>query len=453
MNYRVILGILMGLVSVLNGPARAAGELHYLNLSQQARQGGLWLQFKSDDARDWFTRFSEPGREPERSTLSMHQQIGNQMLHWGVAQSDREQLNQLGVTFGSTSIYGFSGNGDTVSTIFNPYAAVGSFQFHGGLRQHFDYSGYRFGYRLRNQSSIGLTHAMIKAPGLEDRSVYDLGWSGRALQLSLSQVDVGGQLAGRVLSIGAQRGHHRLSLQGFSAENKSTYVGLGYTARNRNGKEFAINLERRRNPLYEGANDNRLTFSLGFRFGGATSAFHAAETENTEGAEEQPEKKKVSPVLIGAGVVGVGLALSSGSSSADGQSRLEFQHESAKTVLNSINPTSVAQNREYGGYIYRNADGTYSATTPIRGEAASVSLPAPASVAPAGAVTTASYHTHAAFDPAFDNENFSPQDILSDILFSLDGYLATPMGQFKFFNETARRVVTLGGPGTIATGL
>jgi len=65
-------------------------------------------------------------------------------------------------------------------------------------------------------------------------------------------------------------------------------------------------------------------------------------------------------------------------------------------------------------------------------------------VIPAGGRATATYHTHAAFDPRFDNENFSPQDLESDRQLGVDGYLGTPGGQFKFHNVTTGAIQTLG---------
>ena len=62
-------------------------------------------------------------------------------------------------------------------------------------------------------------------------------------------------------------------------------------------------------------------------------------------------------------------------------------------ALNEGNSPSIAQNREFGGLIYRNADGTYGYTEPSPGTGASFD---PTSVsAPAGATVVGDYHTHA----------------------------------------------------------
>ena len=139
-----------------------------------------------------------------------------------------------------------------------------------------------------------------------------------------------------------------------------------------------------------------------------------------------------------------GALLSSGSSSSDSAIRIEDQHAAAKSVLNDINPVSVEQNLEYGGYVYRFSDGSYSTTQPVSGTPVSLTLLNPVFVIPAGTDATAVYHTHAAFDPNYDNENFSPTDLASDREFNLDGYLGTPGGQFKYHEVRTGLIYTLG---------
>lgn len=102
--------------------------------------------------------------------------------------------------------------------------------------------------------------------------------------------------------------------------------------------------------------------------------------------------------------------------------------EAAGDVLNYINPTSISQNREYGGYIVKNPNGSYSATNPLRGG------PAGVNVGPVPTGGSASYHTHGGYDPRYDNENFSPVDIWGDAMSGIPGFLGTPGGAFIMNN-------------------
>ena len=145
---------------------------------------------------------------------------------------------------------------------------------------------------------------------------------------------------------------------------------------------------------------------------------------------------------LAAGAVGIALVASSGSEDSDNQLRFSTQHDAARNVLNGINPTSVTENLEYGGWVYRNSDSTFSATEPVKGTVDKVSIGPPSSV---GAGTaTATYHTHGATDPRFDSENFSFLDISLNNNWGVDGYLGTPAGLFKFHHFLTGVITTLG---------
>jgi len=129
------------------------------------------------------------------------------------------------------------------------------------------------------------------------------------------------------------------------------------------------------------------------------------------------------------------------------------QHEAALHVSKNINQTSINENREYGGMIYQNQDGTFSYTEPKQGTIDGVDPGGPASV-PEGTKPVAYYHTHGGDDPQYDNENFSniydpiDKESYGDIPYAdankIDGYLATPKGKFKYYSHTNQKVETLG---------
>lgn len=99
--------------------------------------------------------------------------------------------------------------------------------------------------------------------------------------------------------------------------------------------------------------------------------------------------------------------------------------EAAGDAIMYINPVSGSLNQEHGGYIYRNANGSYSATVPVGGTSDGLTL----GPAPAGAV--ADYHTHGAYDPRYFNEGFSFADIWTNATNGRDGYLGTPAGSIQ----------------------
>ncbi len=97
----------------------------------------------------------------------------------------------------------------------------------------------------------------------------------------------------------------------------------------------------------------------------------------------------------------------------------------AVSFLNSIQTRSIRERREYCGYITVDASGQLSATPPRPGTFAGCDMPIPR----AGQGIIASYHTHGAYGPGYDNEVPSTVDLMSDFQFGIDGYVSTPGGR------------------------
>lgn len=447
-------------MALLTGSAHGAEPFSsarsgYLDIGDGNGNADFWYELRDEGDRDWFTRFSEPGREVARSTFLFDREYDGYSLQWGSSDAEFQRLDQAGIRLGGMGLAAFGGEGRTVSDVIHPWQGAGSFHFHGGIDREYDFSGYRLDYAFAGGTAVGLTRATITADGLEDRDGSELSLRAGNSAITLLHLDSGGETAGRAIGFNTTIRGVGVSMQHMAAENDATYSAFGLSRRLDRGRTVALRLEQRVNPLYDDANDNRFVVSLAYRLRG-DGLFRAAETEGEgpAGSEdgEEAAKSKSAPVLIGAGVVGGAVALSSGGGGgSDDRPRFNSQNASAKSALNEVNPRSIRQNREWGGYVYRWSDGTYSSTTAVQGTPTSLTLPDPASATPRGSVATASYHTHAAFDPRYDNENFSPQDILSDIIFGLDGYLGTPQGQFKFHDVSEATITTLGGPGTLAT--
>ena len=113
-------------------------------------------------------------------------------------------------------------------------------------------------------------------------------------------------------------------------------------------------------------------------------------------------------------------------------------------LLNDIQPTSIAENREYCGYIGYDAQGALASTQAVRGD--------PVGCLPAGdeaLVIFASWHTHAAFDESAWSEVPSVDDIEADEDEGVDGYVSTPAGRVWYVDTTDMVVFQLCGPGCV----
>lgn len=119
-------------------------------------------------------------------------------------------------------------------------------------------------------------------------------------------------------------------------------------------------------------------------------------------------------------------------------------HDAARDALDRFNPVSIEENREYGGYIYRVGMGQYASTAPTRGDFGHMIFDPPEEVIPDQTIAVAIWHTHGAMVPGVISEIFSPQDIKLLKHFAVDGYLATPEGQFKFYELKTGEVHRLG---------
>ena len=121
---------------------------------------------------------------------------------------------------------------------------------------------------------------------------------------------------------------------------------------------------------------------------------------------------------------------------------LDEQHELAIETLDALQPISIENNLEYCGDIGLDLEDNLVATPAVAGDAVSCLAADP----PEDLYVTASYHTHAAFDPEHESEVPSVDDMLGDIEEQIDGYVGTPGGRVWFIDgeaETAEALCTV----------
>ncbi|MBF0526408.1 MAG: DUF4329 domain-containing protein [Deltaproteobacteria bacterium] len=116
--------------------------------------------------------------------------------------------------------------------------------------------------------------------------------------------------------------------------------------------------------------------------------------------------------------------------------------EAGANAIEDINSTSISENREYGGWIYINPNGTFSYTSPYLGDPATTDLgPEPCEKA------VGDYHTHGAYDPHYNNEVFSVPEDTGDYFGAYRyGFLGTPNGAIRLYDSHTLHWRTLYGP-------
>ncbi len=121
----------------------------------------------------------------------------------------------------------------------------------------------------------------------------------------------------------------------------------------------------------------------------------------------------------------------------------------ARDILAEAQEDSIRENVEFCGYIGYDKAGKLVATPPTRGNAGSCT-PDKAGIDDAGIkVRTASYHTHAAYDPGYSNEIPSVEDYDGDKSERINGYVATPAGRIWFLDPNHGKISQLCGEGCL----
>ena len=99
-------------------------------------------------------------------------------------------------------------------------------------------------------------------------------------------------------------------------------------------------------------------------------------------------------------------------------------------LMRSMNRHSITYNREVCGYVLRDQAGRLSSSKSSWGEHDSCAM----MDAPAGMRIISSWHTHAAFDPRYDNAVPSTIAVESDVSRHTTGWVATPAGRLWFID-------------------
>jgi hypothetical protein len=395
-------------------------------------------------------RLSDNQTDDRDTTLfSYSQLLGDNSWHVaGMRGSELQNLN-LGVTFGATTLTLANGKGSE-----RAWHATSAFGIHGAFKTGFNPAAYRYSqvgldHRLGSQLNLRAGSINLDLDGRLNPDAYYAGlsyhgWSGNYLHIARN-----GLTLGEGLQLAYENGPWQLSYRGYRNFNDFSLHGLQLAFRHQRNDLLTLNLHSGTSP-FNGARDNRVLLAFSTRWGrGASLASHAAA-----GPQPTPEDGTASPagrpqfnkaVLIGGAAAVVVAAAGSSSGGGDGgSSGFATQHQAARNVLNTVNPISVKQNREHGGWVYQLRDNSFASTAPVAGSVASVDIGDPRSSVPGSTTATASYHTHGGPDPRYDNEHFSPTDIATDLAQRVDGYLGTPAGTFQYHNYRTGNISTLG---------
>jgi hypothetical protein len=416
--------------------------------------------FLGNDESRYERNFGTLNRRESHSSFSMTQSL-NYDTSYGVSHASGVHQNNtvLGFTHKNLSLSYMNGSGEDYSELAGHYNGIDPYVFRAGFNQKFNYSGYSADYSIGTLGHLQYGEATVRSNGLLDRKAQYVQWAGERSYARVSELSRGNQSIGNGLDLGFMFDHNKqIGFQAMRLDNDRSLQRIRFQFDGKRSRQYWFDITSHRNALYRDNDDLSVMFSfkapIGSKFisGLKDDVISEVEAEvptdqEAAGAQVPVTKKKSMAkrmLWIGAGVVAAASLGSSGSESADTIIRFRNKQDAAFDVLNRINPISVDENREYGGWVYQTIDGGFGSSEPIVGTQSSVELPNPRQANPTGSVLAATYHTHGAFHRRFDNENFSPQDIESDNILGIDGYLATPAGFFKWHNVTTGEIITIG---------
>lgn len=395
------------------------------------------------------------GRVSAKNELSVTRQVNaDSAFNFQYADSYKQRNFVMGLTHKNISVSMLSGSGEDYSRLAGQYTGVDPFLFHGGSRHQFDVAGYALDYSMGRFGHLQYGQAKIEAAGLQTRRGRYFEWSNNRFFARASRFLRDNDEVGRGLDLGFAFGNKLVAVQAMNLENDKRMQRIRFQFDGQQARQYWLDLSAHKNPLFQANDDYRLMFNFATMFGTSRFAdYNGYQSNDVVTDPKRAKKKKKSKVwkravFIGGGIAAAAALSSSGDESNDSVLRFKTQSDAARDVLNKINPTSIRENKEYGGWVYINVDGSYASTKPVSGDNDSVLLPNRRLALPKGSLATATYHTHAAFDPRYDNENFSPGDLESDRSIGVDGYLGTPLGQFKYHELKTGKIYVLG---TIAT--
>ena len=418
------------------------------NIEQSAEYGILGNSIKhslnsekeSFEVRHAQHRFLGENRGDNIASIRYRYGVAGNQYHAAFSHSENERHVVLGYSLGRLTISAMTGDAESFVRNAENFQGLNRFGFHGGNNIGFQFHGAGIDTRLTKNihSQFGFARLDSYQSDIEQRGVkyFELSstnspWqSVSGLYSRFSVFDRGQTQVGQAIEAGFNYKQATFMLQGMKVNGNKRLMRIRTQFAINDATHVAFDLSQTRDPFHFDETRYTSLFSIQHLVGVKPKKYFGIKEDDAASKKKKASSNR--PLLIGAGIVAGAALVSSGSDSTDESVRSANEVDAAFAVLSGINPTSVRENREYGGWIFRNQDKTFGSTNPVKGEAASVMLPNPFTTIPGGSTLTASYHTHAGFDPRYDNENFSPQDIRSDNALGIGGYLATPGGTFQY---------------------
>lgn len=389
-----------------------------------------------------------PLAEQDITKLSWQSNLSSGLQAVNLNYSDGEYSAALGYREKGVTVSAMAGSGKQYARIADGYAGLDPYLFHGGNGLSYDFVGAALDVAVSKHSHIQFGYADVGSKLLEARRTQYIEWATNRYFVRGSYFQRGQQGLGYGLDAGFYVGGMQVAYQALELDDDKSMHRVRFHYKQNNDKQYWVDLSNQSNALFEAKDDYRVMFSMRLKLGGnkASSNYSSSgeRKDSYDSAWGSSSNRLYRSNVVDSTAAAGAVAASSGNEGQDRSKRALDQHGAAHNRLDQVNPVSVSENREYGGYVYQNQDGSFASTDAIAGQFDSITLPHPKSVIPHGTRGTASYHTHSAPNPNYNAETFSDADIHADQVQNINGYLGTPHGALMYHEVATGNVSRIG---------
>lgn len=294
----------------------------------------------------------------------------------------------------------FSDDGSQYMVHFGSDKAEDNF-FHSDVGIKYSYMGFSMGRKLAKSRSLVTTVGRLESPGLgyDDREVLGFDYLGEKWAVGFLRSNGTGVFSNYQVAENVQVGMRHL---------RNDY-GVHQTGLTVGWKDFSVEFERDSNDLYDDLDDSRIVFTWAKTFGGPKKA-KATKFEFLDQGKIATRNIKAAGEL---------------SSGTTYDAAMRYRNPIAAAYDQTYKGVrwTKKHDRETGGRIDINPDGTASAGAPVRGSHAAVAIPYTRR-------TAAIWHTHPG-GYGYASENFSHVDFASANQAGVVSFLGTGSWNLK----------------------
>ncbi|KAA3625172.1 MAG: hypothetical protein DWQ08_09550, partial [Proteobacteria bacterium] len=264
-------------------------------------------------------------RSGDAMSIFSERDVGNVAYHVDATLTDAERRLAFGLTRGAMTAMLFTGSGEEFSRLDQAGPGLDPYFFHGGSAFDFDYHGAAADVAVARSVNLQFALSDIFAAGVDKRrSTYagftagraGAGWFSVSRESDVTATGFAWSYSGDRLTARFRQIDHESGARYRAFSLSGDRAGRGW---------YSLSVESGRNPLFSDNNETRWIARFGGAFGASSARLDTAdpvESAPSGAPTAATSSRGRNLALIAGGVVAVGVASSSGSSSQDSAIRI-----------------------------------------------------------------------------------------------------------------------------------